>query len=132
MAISLKNCRPHLILSHLVFLLHLLRLDTSSRAKIRNNFVSKPAIHNLARAGTLRRKLAIPNPVNQYQVAKAIISGWSDIKSLCTASPISLTTPTYRKHGQRAIVPNKAFSWLPIARAQSRTASRYFLKADIS
>jgi hypothetical protein len=89
-------------------------------------------VHNLARAGTLRRKLTIPNPVNQYQVARAIVQGWSEIKTLCASSPISLTTPVYRKHGSRAIIAGNDFKSLPIARARSRTASRYLLTADLS
>lgn len=98
----------------------------------KNNFVSRPAVHNQARAGTLRRKLTIPNPVNQYQVARAIIQGWSEIKNLCRSSPISLTEPVYRKHGSRAIIPQSGFNSLPNARAKSRTASRYLLTADLS
>ena len=108
-----------------------MELDTSKKGS-KSNFVSRPAVHNLARAGTLRRKLTIPNPVNQYQVAQAIVQGWSEIKTLCASSPISLTTPVYRKHGSRAIIAGEDFNSLPIARARSRTASRYLLTADLS
>jgi hypothetical protein len=108
-----------------------MNLDTSNKG-INSNFLSRPAVHNLARAGTLRRKLTIPNPVNQYQVAQAIVQGWSEIKALCASSPISLTTPVYRKHGSRAIIAGNNFNSLPIARARSRTASRYLLTADLS
>lgn len=108
-----------------------MNLDTSKKG-INSNFLSRPAVHNLARAGTLRRKLTIPNPVNQYQVAQAIVQGWAEIKALCASSPISLTTPVYRKHGSRAIIAGNNFNSLPIARARSRTASRYLLTADLS
>ena len=108
-----------------------MNLDTSNKG-INSNFLSRPAVHNLARAGTLRRKLTIPNPVNQYQVAQAIVQGWAEIKALCASSPISLTTPVYRKHGSRAIIAGNNFNSLPIARARSRTASRYLLTADLS
>lgn len=65
-------------------------LDTSKKG-LKGNLVSRPAIHNLARTGTLRRKLTIPNPVNQYQVARALAEGWAELKALCKQSPISLT-----------------------------------------
>lgn len=110
----------------------ILQLDTSNKKGIKNNQASQPAIHNLARSGTLRRKLAIPNPVNQYQVARAVVEGWGYLKSTCAESPFSLTTPTYRRHGVRAINPRYDFDAIPVARARSRTASRYLLATDLS
>lgn len=106
-----------------------LELDT---AKTKNNLTTRPAIHNLARVGTLRRKLTIPNPVNQYQVARAVTQGWGELKYACAASPFSLTTPRYLKHGVRAINPGSDFDAIPVARARSRTASRYLLTTDLS
>ena len=50
-------------------------LDTTNKGS-KTNLVSRPAVHNLARTGTLRRKLTIPNPVNQYQIARAVAEGW--------------------------------------------------------
>lgn len=106
-------------------------LDTSKKGS-KGNLVSRPAIHNLARTGTLRRKLTIPNPVNQYQVARAVAEGWAELKAVCKQSPISLTTPRYLKHGARAINPRSPFDAIPPARARSRTASRYLLATDLS
>ncbi len=108
-----------------------LHLDTSKEG-MRSNLTTQPAIHNLARSGTLRRKLTIPNPVNQYQVARAIVDGWKNLKRICNQSPFSLTTPRYLKHGARAINPASAFDVIPVARARSRTASRYLLTTDLS
>jgi hypothetical protein len=108
-----------------------LELDTTKRG-IKKNHVSRPSTHNLARSGTLRRKLTIPNPVNQYQVARAVVDGWKSLKSLCLTSPFSLTTPRYSKHGARAINPKSDFDALPVARARSRVASRYLLTTDLS
>lgn len=108
-----------------------LQLDTTKKG-IKNNLITRPAIHNLARSGTLRRKLTIPNPVNQYQVARAISQGWGDLKFVCVGSPFSLTTPRYLKHGGRIISPLNDFNALPMARARSRTASRYLLTTDLS
>lgn len=93
---------------------------------------TKPVIHNLARAGTLRRKLSIPNPIAQYQVTDLIVKNWSKIKRHCKKSSFSLTTPIYRKHGERAIIPKRPFQFLPRARIASRVSSRYFLSADLS
>jgi hypothetical protein len=106
-------------------------LDTSKKG-IKKNLISRPAIHNQARTGTLRRKLTIPNPVNQYQVARAVTEGWPELKAACRLSPISLTTPRYLKHGTRAINPLSPFDAIPVARARSRTASRYLLATDLS
>lgn len=107
------------------------QLDTTRNAS-KNNLVSRPAVHNLARTGTLRRKLTIPNPVNQYQIARAIAEGWKELKATCNKSTISLTKPRYLKHGTRVISPQKPFDALPVARANSRTASRYLLSTDLS
>ena len=108
-----------------------LELDTSPKG-VGKNLTSRPAVYNLGRSGTLRRRLTIPNPVNQYQVARAVAEGWHELKSACRVSPISLTTPRYLKHGSRAINPLHAFDAIPVARARSRTASRYMLTTDLS
>lgn len=107
------------------------QLDITKKG-IKNNLTTRPAVHNLARTGTLRRKLTIPNPVNQYQIVRAVSEGWGELKSACMASPISLTTPRYLKHGARAINPSNPFDAIPAARARSRTASRYLLSTDLS
>ena len=52
-----------------------LHLDISKKG-LKFNLTTQPATHNLARSGTLRRKLTIPNPVNQYQIARAVVDGW--------------------------------------------------------
>jgi Reverse transcriptase (RNA-dependent DNA polymerase) len=109
----------------------ILNVDTTKKG-LKSNLTTRPAIHNLARSGTLRRKLTIPNPVNQYQVARAVAEGWVELKSACVGSPISLTTPRYLKHGPRAINSSSAFDVIPLARARSRTASRYLLTTDLS
>lgn len=106
-------------------------LDTTKKGS-KANLISRPAVHNQARTGTLRRKLTIPNPVNQYQVARAVAEGWVELKAACALSPISLTTPRYMKHGARAISPHSPFDAIPVARARSRTASRYLLATDLS
>lgn len=108
-----------------------LHLDITKKGS-KSNLTALPAIHNQARSGTLRRKLSIPNPVSQYQVARAVAEGWRTLKSACAVSPISLTTPRYLKHGLRAINTRHAFDAIPVARARSRVASRYLLTTDLS
>jgi hypothetical protein len=39
----------------------------------KGNWTTKTTAHNLARAGTLRRKLGIPNPISYYQLVDAIV-----------------------------------------------------------
>jgi len=109
----------------------ILQLDTTKKG-LKNNLTTRPATHNLARSGTLRRMLTIPNPVNQYQVAQSVAKGWRAIKSACAMSSFSLTTPRYTKHSSRVISPSKDFDVLPLARAHSTTASRYMLTTDLS
>ncbi|WP_310450222.1 RNA-directed DNA polymerase [Sulfuritalea sp.] len=108
-----------------------LYLDITKKGS-KSNLTTLPAIHNQARSGTLRRKLTIPNPVSQYQIARAVAEGWGTLKSACAVSPISLTTPRYLKHGLRAINTRYAFDAMPVARARSRVASRYLLTTDLS
>lgn len=108
-----------------------LQLDTTKKG-VKNNLTTRPALHNLARTGTLRRKLTIPNPVNQYQVARAVTTGWAALKAVCAGSAFSLSTPRYLKHAARAISPWHPFEALPMARARSRVASRYLLTTDLS
>jgi hypothetical protein len=96
-------------------------------------FVSQPSVHNLARAGTLRRKLSIPNPVNQYQIAAEVVRGWRQILRHCRKSPLSLTTPTFAKVGPgRAIAPAHEFPDIPLFRARTRAGCRFVLTTDLN
>jgi hypothetical protein len=95
-------------------------------------FITSPGIHNLARAGTLRRRLSIPNPVNQYQLAAQVVAGWREIARFCRRSPISLTTPTFKVPGARPISAAKGFAEIPAARARARAGSRFILSTDLN
>ena len=109
----------------------ILALNLTKRG-VNKNFTSRGVVHNQARSGTLRRKLTIPNPVNQYQIARAVVESWWNLKRACGVSSISLTTPKYKRHGLRAISPENPFASISVARAKSRTASRYYLSTDLS
>ena len=94
---------------------------------------SKNAVHNLARRGTLRRKLGIPNPINYYQLASFVCQHWTELFSYASRSSISLTRPL-DPAPIRAIADNinKTFSERAANRARVRSTSRYILQSDIS
>src|SRR5258707_8989313 len=54
---------------------------------------SRPAVYNLARAGTLRRKLSVLNPFSYLKLSIFVEQKWGDLETLATKSPLSLTTP---------------------------------------
>ena len=84
-------------------------------------------IHNLARAGTLRRELAIVNPVSYWRVARKIADEWAVIHQAAEQSPISLTKPVTG-------LP-RSLPWgrdIHSARARVRAQGRFILRADIS
>lgn len=84
-------------------------------------------IHNLARAGTLRRELAIVNPIPYWRLARKIAENWNDIKSAAELSVISLTNPI---DGLPRELP-----WgrdIHAARSRVRSTGKFVLQADIS
>ena len=95
------------------------------------NVRSRPTVHNLARAGILRRKLSIPNPINYFQLAEVIDTNQQAILGHVTPSKFSLTTPQAALGNQRAINPVKGWGYLPIARSLCRASARYVLQTDI-
>ena len=95
------------------------------------NVGSRPTVHNLARAGILRRKLSIPNPINYFQLADVIDTNQQALLQHVTSSKFSLTTPQATPGNQRAIDPVKSWSYLPVARSLCRASARYVLQTDI-
>ena len=87
--------------------------------------------HNLARSGSLRRKLGVPNPIYFYQLASFIIDNWQTLHSNASRSRFSLTSPVDGTLS-RAIERQYSLTERPIRRAQLRSTSRYILHADIS
>ena len=92
---------------------------------------SRPAVHNLARVGILRRKLSIPNPISYFQLADVIDTHQQVLLGHVATSKFSLTTPQATPGIQRAIDPVKSLSYLPIARSLCRASARYVLQTDI-
>jgi len=97
-------------------------------------YVSRPALFNLARAGTLRRQLEILNPVNFYHVAKIIVDSWQDIKNHVGGSSRSLSMPKYTPSDSRAIQMQFSFSDAEkkFRRLVIRNGAKHTLVADIS
>ncbi|MBD2490321.1 RNA-directed DNA polymerase [Aulosira sp. FACHB-615] len=97
-----------------------------------NKPVSKLSRFNLARAGTLRRILSIPNPINYVQLAHIISSDWQQIIQHIHQSTLSLSKPIQKSGNLRAVQRFKGFNELPEIRAIERTNCRYLLTADIN
>ena len=98
---------------------------------IQNNEPAKILSHNLARSGSLRRKLGIPNPMHFYRLTSFIIDNWQELHRSAARSRFSLTTPV-DGYLRRALEPQYSLTERSIRRAQLRSTSRYILHADIS
>jgi hypothetical protein len=96
-----------------------------------DSYISKCAVHNLPRSGTLHRSLGIPNPVNYYRLALFIKKNWPQLKKHTSSTKISLTSP-FEYSSERAIAPKHALQELPKKKAALRSRSKYILKADIN
>jgi hypothetical protein len=92
---------------------------------------TRPAIYNLARAGTLRRKLSILNPFSYLNLSILIEQRWSDLEILAMKSPLSLTKPI-TTDPDRAIERQTPLRNFPACKAAARYAARYILKADVA
>jgi len=95
-------------------------------------FTTKLVRHNLARPGTNRRLLGIPNPINQWRLALAIGSCRSDIETITEASPLSSSKPTFQYTGRRAVAPLWYGMTLSEYRAEVRSKARFISKVDIA
>ncbi len=92
---------------------------------------SRPAVFNLARAGTLRRKLCILNPISYFKLSRLVEQRWPDLEPLARRSPLSLTKPLLT-HPQRAIERETPLRDFAARRAEARCVARFILKTDIA
>jgi Reverse transcriptase (RNA-dependent DNA polymerase) len=115
------------VTSHISSLSHPFICDPQGRS-----FVSQSERFNLARAGTLRRILSIPNPVNYIQLAHVISDNWQQLLAHAQQSKISMSKPIQTPGQKRAVQRFKDFGDLPEIRAINRVGCRYVLKADIN
>jgi len=96
-----------------------------------NSRIAKVTCHNLARAGTLRRKLGIPNPILHFNLCCVIEQNWSQINAHFQQSTFSRSIPIPGSTIGRALLPLHNFD-LSAFRAHTRATARFILKADIS
>ncbi len=95
-------------------------------------FLSHCCSHNLARVGSLRRELEIPNPVNFFHLANRIEIDWVPLSAHCAKSALSLSTPDLINTDGRAIGRKRSLNELPNSRAAVRATAKYILSTDIS
>ncbi len=70
--------------------------------------------YNLARVGTLRRTLEIPNPINQFRLSKEITDNWDTINSIINESDISISKPIIDESSGRALTREKRLDEIPL------------------
>ncbi len=88
--------------------------------------------YELGRAGQLRRRLSIPNPISYYRLACEMESAWTDIEQQLDRTSLSLSRPIAGSDDDRALVPLLDFGSLPENRPTKRDAGRVLLKTDIA
>jgi len=91
---------------------------------------SAPVQHDLARPGSLRRRLSIPNPVNFFRLASAFEQHQGALSAEWNKSPYSFTKPNLTVTSARGIaddVPDRA-----TPRVRARVGARYVLHTDIA
>lgn len=98
----------------------------TQKTPIKSNLV----VHNLARVGGLRRKLAIPNPINFYRLSNVFVQHEKELSAIWSESSYSQTKPTFDVFNRRALTSNTTNRFH--AKLKSRRNSKYLLKADIS
>jgi Reverse transcriptase (RNA-dependent DNA polymerase) len=93
---------------------------------------TKMCTYSLAKAGGLRRKLSVPNPVSHHPLCEFLSSQWNIVRSHCRASLISLSKPVRDRRRMRAVVPALPFEELPIVRAANRSNAKCVVVTDLS
>lgn len=94
---------------------------------------SKPVRFNLARHGSLRRQLSIPNPVNQLYLADIICNNWAEIDArIGRESLLSLSRPVLSDKGTPRLQKKFEQKVQPENRARARAGMRYILRTDIA
>lgn len=89
--------------------------------------------HNLARPGSFRRPLKIPNPVHHLPLAEEIERQWPTLVAQFRRSRLSASVPMVRRTIlDRALVPRLSHRVLSRLRARRFVGTRYFLRTDIN
>ncbi len=86
---------------------------------------------NVARRGKIRRPLSVPNPINFFHLASLISENWSVLEAHYAKANQSLSKPVFSLKG-RAFEWEKGFELLARSKLETRNASKYIVKTDIS
>ena len=93
----------------------------------------KVSVYNLARPGSLRRILGIPNPIHHYSLVKVIVDNWGALESHFNSGTFSNTKPTISTtKNSRYLVGNVKLDERVVHRARILSTSRYYLRTDIT
>ena len=103
-------------------------LPTDFRSK---NIKALATEHNIARVGTLRRKIEIPNPFTQFLLCEEIDKNWPLLQKHARDSPLSISKPRQVNNSTRAFFPIYHPKWIPRMRTRHRLGAKYLLKTDI-
>lgn len=93
--------------------------------------VSSFGRHNLARVGTLRRTVGVPNPINFFNLAKIISEDWSTIQAIVAKNSLSTSSPVFDTAYSRAIKTKNPLRERPQIKLDARALGRYALVTDI-
>ena len=88
--------------------------------------------YELGRAGQLRRRLSIPNPISYYRLASEVESSWTAIEQQLKRTSLSFSLPRAGADTERALVPSLGFGDLPENRPAKRDAGRVLLRTDVA
>lgn len=92
---------------------------------------TQPTTVNLARPGSLRRPLAIQNPLSFWGLASIICNEWQELHAHNAKSAISISRPVPRSSG-RALQHSTPFSRREAERVQRMIGARYTVRSDIT
>lgn len=94
---------------------------------------TEPTVANLARPGTLRRRLSIPNPITHLYLARLCATNWQTLDQHLSLSSFSLSRPTPNTtHSSRALAMKQPFSTWSRERLIGMSHGRLVVRADIS
>jgi hypothetical protein len=94
---------------------------------------TKPSVHNLARPGTVRRRLLVPNPFPQHRLNEALTNNWEELNASLDRSALSASRPDLRRHNRdRAATPVVGYSALAGYRLARMRSGPFRLTTDIA
>jgi hypothetical protein len=89
-------------------------------------------MYSLPKAGGLRRRLAILNPIHFFNLSEFICNQWTNLHNVFATSQLSLSTPITDPSGNRALRTAYLVGDLLLPRALGRAQGKYILRADLA